>query len=141
MATLFKACLIWYFFPFRIVMIKYYKSGSNVSVVFSSVMFAELSASSSLSSSLSLSSMLSMSSVKGPAPVNVRNRSQVYILLLNGIFVVQRIQPFQVVSFELAFNSSKSKLRMELATVNLINSKNWSRILVDNLAASLLPGL
>jgi hypothetical protein len=30
---------------------------------------------------------------------------------------------------------------MELATVNLINSRNWSRISVDNLAASLLPGL
>jgi hypothetical protein len=86
-------------------------------------------------------SLLSMSSVKGRAPVNVRNQSQVYILLLNGIFVVQRIQPFQVVSFKLAFNSSKSKLRMELATVNLINSRNWSRILVDNSAASLLPGL
>jgi hypothetical protein len=63
------------------------------------------------------------------------------MLLLNGIFVIQRIQPFQVVSFELAFNLSNSNLRMELATVNLINSRNWSRISVDNLAASLLPGL
>jgi hypothetical protein len=63
------------------------------------------------------------------------------MLLLNGIFVVQRIQPFQVVSFELALNSSNSKLRMELATVNLINSRNWSRISVDNSAAFLLPGL
>jgi hypothetical protein len=69
-------------------------------------------------------------------------RSQViFILLLNGIFVVQRIQPFQVVSFELAFNLSNSKLRMELATVNLTNSRNWSRISVDNSAASLLPGV
>jgi hypothetical protein len=30
---------------------------------------------------------------------------------------------------------------MELATVNLINSRNCSRISVDNSAASLLPGL
>jgi hypothetical protein len=71
----------------------------------------------------------------------VIDRRCIFMLLLNGIFVVQRIQPFQVVSFELAFNSSDSKLRMELATVNLTNSRNWSRISVDNSAASLLPGL
>jgi hypothetical protein len=52
------------------------------------------------------------------------------MLLLNGIFVVQRIQPFQVVSFKLGFNFSNSKLRMELATVNLINSRKRMMLLL-----------